>query len=346
VVAISETLWAAHWLNKKPGGLYAYDINIALSKDAGESWGGAITPHRDDTATEHGFVSLFPWQQGAGAVWLDGRNTLAASAAHEHDEGHGGGGMTLRSAVILPDGEIAAETEMDSLVCDCCQTSAAHARQGPVVVYRNRTEDEIRDIYIARSVNGAWQAGTAVHEDGWKISGCPVNGPAIAASQDTVVVAWFTLADDIPRVRFARSEDGGKSFPQMLNIAEHSPSGRVDVALLDDGSAAISWLDEVNESQAGSAANIMRIQIIAPDGNLGVGHTLSAGETVEVAGFPQMISNGNDLILAWTESPGAPSGGPSQSTSQSTSGGASESGTRVRTARIPLTRFGKPDTNR
>ena len=327
VVAISETLWAAHWLNKKSGGRYAYDVNIALSRDAGMTWGTGITPHRDNTATEHGFVSLFPWQQGLGAVWLDGRNTVAANAAHAHDENLGAGGMTLRYALILPDGEITAEAELDSLVCDCCQTSVALARQGPVAVYRNRTRDELRDIHIARFVDGAWQAGQAVHLDGWKISGCPVNGPAVAAAGDTVVVAWFTMADDIPRVRFARSEDGGKSFPQMLDIAERTPAGRVDVALLDDGSAAISWLDEAAGNEAGTVVNIIRIRIIFPDGSLAASHLLHGDKTVGPAGFPQMVSDGNDLILAWTE----------------ILQGASDKNSSIRSARIPPASLTQPD---
>ena len=39
---------------------------------------------------------------------------------------------------------------LDARACDCCQTDAAMTSAGPVVVYRNRTEEEIRDIYIAR----------------------------------------------------------------------------------------------------------------------------------------------------------------------------------------------------
>lgn len=296
VVPVSDSLWAAHWLSKKAGGIYAYDVSVAISSDAGASWSEAITPHRDNTATEHGFVSLFPWQEGVGLVWLDGRNTAAAGNGHAHDGEHASGGMTLRSAIITATGEITAETEMDPLVCDCCQTSAAVAREGPVAVYRNRDESEIRDIYVARTIGRTWLAGQPVHKDGWKISGCPVNGPAIAASGDTVVVAWFTMAEDISRVRFARSEDGGATFSQVLNIAEDTPSGRVDVALLDNGNAALSWLDITADGEG-----VLRIRIIHPDGSFGPEQQIIGLASSRPAGFPQLVSEGNALIAAWTD---------------------------------------------
>ena len=140
VVPISKDLWAAHWLAKSAGGTYAYDVNMALSTDAGRSWGKPFSPHTDGTRTEHGFVSLFPWQAGVGALWLDGRNTQA-DQADGHSEDHASGGMTLRSAVITPDAAAPEGQLVDDLVCDCCQTDVALSTRGPVAVYRNRTAE-------------------------------------------------------------------------------------------------------------------------------------------------------------------------------------------------------------
>jgi hypothetical protein len=305
VVAITENFWVAHWLQRVPGGTYAYHVNMALSQDSGESWGEPIRPHRDTSPTEHGFVSLFPsWvagQQGVGVVWLDGRNTAGNdSTGHDHEDGDGGG-MTLRSGVILPDGQITAESEMDGLVCDCCQTGVALAQDGPVAVYRNRTEAEIRDIYLSRNIGQQWQQGQPVHDDGWNISGCPVNGPSVAAAGQTVVVAWFTMADDKPRVKFARSQDGGLTFPHVLKLAEESPQGRVDVVLLDDGSAAVSWLDEVQQEEGKAASSLIRIQLIRADNTLADSHALRGPGSGRSSGFPRMVADGASLVLAWTD---------------------------------------------
>ena len=122
MIALPDGLLAAHWLVKNPSSPHAYDVRIALSGDGGERWSEPLVPHRDGTATEHGFVSLFATDDGQlAAAWLDGRNTQPESGAH----GHAGGEMTLRYAAIGRDLRLHDEVQLDARVCDCCQTSAA-----------------------------------------------------------------------------------------------------------------------------------------------------------------------------------------------------------------------------
>lgn len=290
VVPIDGDLWAAHWLVKRPGGTFAYDVAVATSADGGQTWGQPVTPHQDGTPTEHGFVSLFPGAGGVAALWLDGRNMQPS------DDGHGHGGMTLRSAVVSQDGDLSHKAIVDELVCDCCQTDVAVAASGPVAVYRNRTEGEIRDIYVARLEDGQWQDGVPVAEDGWEIAGCPVNGPAIDARDRDVVVTWFTAARGDTRVRFARSRDAGKTFADAIDIATERPIGRVDIVLLEDESALVSWL----RSAAGSEGEIC-IRRITADGNLGPEVVVATTAAGRMSGFPQMVIHGDAVILAWTD---------------------------------------------
>lgn len=303
VSPITSRLWAAHWLAKREGGTYAYDVVIALSQNAGETWGEPFTPHSDNTATEHGFVSLFPWQQGIGALWLDGRNMDEDGSGHSHGSESEAPkeetGMTLRAALIAPDQGAVTEYLVDGLVCDCCQTDVAIGPQGPIAVYRNRTSDEIRDIYVSRVVDNQWQQGRSVADDNWEIAGCPVNGPAIAASGDDVVVAWFTMADDTPRVRFARSSDQGITFLSAIDIDTGDVTGRVDLALLKDGRAAVSWLQEGVDHRGQLA-----IRLVSKHGQAGQIHSIATSSTARAAGFPQMVNSGDHLLFAWTETSG------------------------------------------
>jgi hypothetical protein len=142
VVPISPALWAAHWLVSQPAGGYAYDVSVALSADSGQSWSEPVMPHRDGTATEHGFVTLYPRDAGVGLVWLDGRNMV-----DESGDDIAASGMTLRSATLSPDLMLSGELLVDGLACDCCQTDVALTSEGPVAIYRDRTAGEIRDIY-------------------------------------------------------------------------------------------------------------------------------------------------------------------------------------------------------
>ena len=287
----------AHWLQRSGTARLAYDVRLASSDDGGATWSAGVVPHRDGTATEHGFVALWPAGDSVSALWLDGRKYAGA----EGHDGHGGGEMTLRVASLAPDGGLGAERELDARTCDCCQTAAAVTARGPVVVYRDRSAEEIRDIAAVRLVNGAWTAPGMVHADGWEIAACPVNGPAISARGERTVVAWFTGAQDTARVRVAFSGDAGSAWSAPVRADEGDPIGRVDVELLDDGSAAVLWLE-----RTGGEGAAVRLRRVAVDGTLGTPVTVAESAAARSSGFPRMTRAGDWLYLAWTD-PGTPS---------------------------------------
>ena len=177
---------AAHWLQKRAAGTYDYDIYISQSKDGGQTWYSPFIIHSDGIAAEHGFVTLLPTEDNKiFATWLDGRNTKIGKAnSDDHaDHGHGhGGAMTLRTASFDINGKIFDEAELDHRICDCCQTTATYIDGNPMVAYRNRSEEEVRDIFFTKKIKDKWSEPKAVHDDNWKITGCPVNGPFIDLS--------------------------------------------------------------------------------------------------------------------------------------------------------------------
>lgn len=288
---------AAHWLQKVEGGTYAYHIRTAF-RNADGGWGPAFSPHTDGTPTEHGFVSLMPLSADRVlAVWLDGRHT--GGGGHEGHGSHDGhhGMMTLRSAELAPDGGLSKETEIDDSVCDCCQTGIAPVPGGAVAVYRDRTHSEIRDISLARydTETGAWTPLGPLHEDGWEITGCPVNGPRIASNGDHVVAVWFTMAQGTPVVAAKRSTDGGRTFGERVVIDDGMNSGRVDVVVDADGAAWISWLG----TDGGEPALALRAWSAA--GRLGEIFHPAMADMSRRSGFPRMARLGDDLLLAYTD---------------------------------------------
>ena len=285
---------AAHWLQKRPGGTYAYDVVMSVSRDGGETWSPPFSPHDDGTATEHGFVSLFTSEDGFGAVWLDGRNMAVTEEQQESPHGHGSGGMTLRAARMDREGRVLEETELDDLTCDCCQTGGAVTAAGPLVVYRDRDEQEIRDIYFAMHRNGDWTSGQPVARDGWEIAACPVNGPAISARGAVAVTAWFTGAPT-PAVRTAFYSDAEGRFAEPVAVDDGRPLGRVGTALLEDGSAVVSWVAAISEERAS-----IRYRRIRSDGRLGPVQLLAEIPSARSSGFPQVAVGGQGLVFAWT----------------------------------------------
>lgn len=290
VVLLDDGTMAAHWLQRSGLPLYAYDVRLSWSRDGGQTWSPSVTPHHDGTETEHGFASLFQVPAaGLGLVWLDGRATGV--------QGEGGefGAMTVRAAVYDTSGQQKTELLVDDRVCECCPTTAAVTDDGIIAAFRNRTTDEIRDIYLSRFTGGKWTEPIAVHNDGWHIDACPVNGPALAARGRNVAIAWFTATGGQGRSYVAFSSDSGRTFGAPIRLDDVTSLGRVDVDVLDDGSVVAGWIEFADGKSA------FRIRRVTPRGQRSASQTVSALESGRATGYPRLVRRGNELLFAWTE---------------------------------------------
>lgn len=296
VLPLADGRLAAHypWMNGT--GTYSYDVVMRFSDDGGATWGPRVRPHTDGTPTEHGFVSMVPAGDAVRAVWLDGRK--GAGLEHGHDDHGPGADMTLRTAVVHADGRLEDEREIDGRVCECCGTSAAVTADGFIVSYRDRSEEEVRDFHLARYGTDGWSETYPLHQDGWQIAGCPVNGAALAASGNRVVATWYTAPADSPQVLVASSSDGGVTFGAPLRVDEGSAIGRVAVAMLDADRAVVAWVEQDGEGAA------IRMCVIGEEGASDP-VTVAATSASRASGFPQVVNDGERLVFAWTE-PGEP----------------------------------------
>jgi hypothetical protein len=286
-------LWA-HWLQKSAAATYAYDVALSRSGDGGATWSDPVLVNDDGTPTEHGFVSLWAARDdGIAIAWLDGR-AMQSEAGHG---GHGAGMMALRTARFDATLSRSDERELDASVCDCCQTDSAATDRGRLLVYRDRSADEIRDIYATRETSEGWTAPHRVHADEWTMPACPVNGPAVDAHGNDVIVGWYTAAGDTPRVLVARSTDAGDSFgpPLELDAGKHA-QGRVAVAL----GAGAAWALWTREDNAGQTLQLARL---APD----LSRELQRIELARLTGrgratgFPQLTLADGGAFVAWTD---------------------------------------------
>jgi hypothetical protein len=266
----------AHWTIQTAHDTYA--IGLARSEDGGKSWRRLASPSAAGVL-EQSFVSLLPEKGAVRAAWLEKRA--------------GSGSMTLRTALVRA---TMGESELlDSRVCDCCQLSTAMTSEGAVVAYRDRSEEEIRDIALVRRTTKGWSAPARVASDGWKIPGCPVNGPAVAATGRSVAVVWFTAAAEKPRVELAFSSDAGATFGRPVLVDGAKPLGRVAVTLSENGDAIVVWA-----ATEGTSPTI-RLRRVSPSGRLGEAVVVAPTTHARTIGLPSLARAGDSVAVAWVE---------------------------------------------
>lgn len=279
----------AHFLEKSDTAKFTYDIKLVASADAGRTWGIPITLHDDGKKAEHGFVSITAYKDQFFAAWLDGRKT-AMEGDHSKHEGHHGE-MTLRAALIDKTGAKTKEWELDGRICDCCQTSVAITDNGPIVVYRDRSDEEIRDMSIVRFVNGEWTQSKTIFADQWKIAGCPVNGPRADGIGNNLAIAWFSMKENMGQVKIIFSSDGGATFKEPIQIDEGKAIGRVDVVMLDKETAVVSWIE----------GSVIKAVKVYSDGKKESSIIVANSSASRSSGFPQMTRSGKKIIFAWSD---------------------------------------------
>ena len=301
---VSGSIFSFH-LQKSSEETFSYDVNYHINSK--ETWNDMNKIHDDNTFSEHGFVSSIPYKDGFMVSWLDGRNTYGVG-----DHGHAKGAMTIRSAILDSNGNIVNQNVIDEMVCECCQTSMAISGGIPIVVYRNRSDGEIRDIYFSRYIDSNWSDPEPVHDDGWEINGCPVNGPNVDSYGDNVVVSWFSASNGRPKVNLKFSTDNGRTFGDKILIdeVENSPLGRVDIEFISETEAMISWLSSLD------GKGKLLIRKIKTNGEIGPIKVVGEVSTERSTGFPQIEKFNDDVYISWTDN--------------------SELGKKVRVTKIPL----------
>ncbi len=278
VNALDENRLVAHWLQMRDTGTYDYDIMISHSVDQGAHWAQPSVLHDDGIAAEHGFLSSVVEDGNIHFSWLDGR-------AMKNNQP-----MTIRYAKMNQAFEISDQRLIDSMVCECCQTDMQYFNGAPFTVYRDRTEKELRDI-------GYWDGikTASIHNDNWLIGGCPVNGPAIAKTENALAVSWYTQQESIPVLKLAFYETETSQFNDPIVLTDEYVLGRIDIAWINENYLAISFLQSLDEK------TYIVLKIVDDKG--------ATLETIKVAessakrnsGFPSLLTMDGNIYVAYLD---------------------------------------------
>ena len=286
----------ASWLRMSGEGTYAYDALISVSVDEGERWSAPTKLHSDDVQGEHGFVSILPRERGGwAACWLDGRAMGGGHDAHAHPAGD----MQLRLAHVDYEGRPQAERVLDERVCECCPTAlSALPGGGAVLVYRDRADDEKRNfsyVFCTDPELDRWSSPRVVHDDGWRVDGCPVNGAALASAKDELAVAWFTLGEDAaPKVLCAYWDSEAQAFSAPQRVDAGRPLGRISAAMLPSGELAICWLEELEGAEAAE----WRMALMERGGEGSHSQKLLEASATRASGISALSARAEELFFA------------------------------------------------
>jgi hypothetical protein len=276
------------WLESNGHG---YGIKYMFSRESGAAYTEAKWLHQDQKGSEHGFVSLVPLKLGGFfAVWLQG-GAFGADNAYQ---------TSLMGLVINADGVLGDEFVLDDKVCDCCDTDAEIFDSGNVVVtFRDRSDDEERDIYYVRGNPldpDSFSGAKPISLDEWKPNGCPVNGPAIASlGRHTAALTYCNKQWSTPRLQIAQSNGGGKKFGLVTILSAKDTIGRADIAYLPEGIPVAAWLHTIEDEVWWVARAVPR------KGMAGPREKISKSSIARNSGFISLASTATGVIACYND---------------------------------------------
>lgn len=281
IIANENSLFT-YILEKSASSTYAYDVMYLVSKDLGNTWTNPQKLHQDTVSAEHGFVSAIPYKDGFYVSWLDGRNTINDAP------------MTIRGVYVDGEGGLNAAAEIDASACDCCQTTMALVNNKPSTFYRDRTNEEIRDIYYSIMLDSNWTEPQSLNADEWNIPGCPVNGPRATTFNNITAVAWFTGANEEEKVKLKILSDAEAGFGDEIIVDSPNALGRVDIQM-DSSKIYITYLTKLDNRTS------IKLSIYDLNGLLLESELIATVKPDRGTGFPRMALWHEQLIITWTD---------------------------------------------
>jgi hypothetical protein len=159
------------------------DLIAWRSLDGGKTWSKGVVINDVPGAPTEGLHALASdGKEMLFAAWLDHRGSAPGKKLYG-SLSNDGGATWSRNVLIYesPDGSI----------CDCCHPSLALDANGEILVMFRNWLGGNRDMYLARSRNGASFSKTEKLGEGtWKLNACPMDGGGLVISQGRIITAW------------------------------------------------------------------------------------------------------------------------------------------------------------
>ncbi|HTV31588.1 MAG TPA: sialidase family protein [Methylocella sp.] len=284
-------------------------VRLAQSEDGGRSFAEPIeiaSEAVEGPVAVAGMTNLFAAHDGSlYASWLDYREIVASGPAHEKLPPKDGEPPAPQLRVARSTdggGSFAKSTLVTKPVCGCCGTKVTQALDGPLYASTRAawrelksSVDAVRDIVVStsRDYGATWSKAVKIHDDSFKISGCPDVTPGLSVdSKGRLHAAWYTGTERHPGVFYAVSSDQGRTFsePVPLLTDEWLPYADVKLTLDEKDNVWVAFEDRRGDT------DLIRLVRIATDGSLTQAEPWP-GTT------PDLAAIGNTAVVTWGRLP-------------------------------------------
>jgi hypothetical protein len=221
---------------KPAGALFASDLRLSRSRDGGRSWEGHLRVN-DDRPVSHSFEGMAVTTDGTVVMsWIDSREGPERAA-------------TWVARVLDEGARAEPSARLDEETCVCCRVGV---RAGPgdavAVLWRKVFPGDIRDMVLGLSRDGGrtFERPVRVHDDGWKITGCPHRGGQVALdSKGAAYAAWYTEGTKgVPTMLLAVAPDGRRfGAPKRVNPSTTTIPDQVRLAVNPGRALVVVWED-------------------------------------------------------------------------------------------------------
>jgi hypothetical protein len=314
-------------LMRRPGGVPAMTVvwtakgatgtklQTARSADGGRTFGRAALVPGTDVAGNRGWEAITADDRGnVHLAWLDhrrlARNDERTAASHHHQTAtpaaqHDGVAMAQLSELYVANMDGAAVPRgITGGVCYCCKTALSAGTNGALyAAWRHVYPGNLRDIAfsMSRDAGRTFSPPVRVSEDGWRIEGCPDDGPAMAVdARQRVHLVWPTLVsvgkEQTIGLFYAMSADG-RAFGPRVQIPTQGLAHHPQIAMPPNGPLIAAW-DELN---AGKRQVVMAT---APTEGGSPTFRRTVVEGSDAGLYPSVVATGSGMVLAWTAGAG------------------------------------------
>ena len=192
--------------------------------------------------------------------------------------------------------------------CPCCRPSLAFGAHGEVyVAWRRVFTGEIRDLVVSASRDGGqtFAESVRVHDDGWKLKGCPDCGATLAEGNGVLYIAWMNEGkEERPRIKFSHSDDDAKSFSQPVDISRTiSDPDHPNLKIADDGSSWLAFQGRAPTTK-GNWSKTQACVVQIPSRGIPSSPISVPGSENSIAYPTVALGSGGRIFVAWTQPQG------------------------------------------